>query len=71
MCQIHQVDEELARHAARLRTATRRAGEIAATDALVVAQAARSNQPNILTSDAGDIRSLAENCATEIAVTPT
>ena len=71
MCQINPVDEELARQAARLRTATRRAREIAATDALVVAQAARSGEPNILTSDPGDIRSLVENCATEITVTPT
>ena len=71
MCQINPVDEELARQAALLRTATRRAGEIAATDALVVAQAAQSNEPNILTSDPGDLRSLAQNCATEITITPT
>jgi len=71
LCLINTVDEDLARQAARLRTATGRAGEIAATDAIVVAQAARTTEPNILTSDPGDIRSLIANCTTAIAITPT
>lgn len=71
MCVINSVNEDLSRQAARLRTATGRAGEITATDALVVAQAARSDSPNVLTSDPSDIGSLATNCPIPITVTPT
>lgn len=71
MCVINSVDEDLARQAAQLRTATGRAGKISATDAIVVARAARSKEPNVLTSDPRDIRSLATNCPTPITVTPT
>lgn len=71
MCLMSSVDEALARQAAHLRTATGRAGEIAATDAIVVAQATRTSEPNILTSDHRDIESLVANATTTIAVTPT
>lgn len=71
MCLVMVVDEELARQASRLRTAAGRAGEIAAPDAIVVAQAARLDAPNILTSDPYDIRDLAAYSATAISVTPT
>ena len=71
MCVINAVDEELAREAGRLRTATGRAGEIAATDAIVAAQAARLHEPNIVTSDPSDIASLITHCNTAIDITPT
>ena len=71
MCIIKVVDEHLAREASRIRTATGRAGEIAATDAIVAAQAARADAPNILTSDPDNIRSLVVHCNTAIAITPT
>lgn len=71
LCLINTIDEDLARQAARLRTATGKAGEIAATDAIVVAQAAQTTEPNILTSDPGAIRALTANCTTAIAITPT
>jgi len=50
MCVVEPVDEQLAREAACLRTATGRAGEVSAVDALVVAAAAEMTDPNILTS---------------------
>ncbi len=71
MCLVKVVDEDLAREAGRLRTATGRAGEITATDAIVAAEAARSDEPNVLTSDPDDIRSLIAHCSTPIAITPT
>ena len=71
MCLVKVVDEDLAREAGRLRTATGRAGEISATDAIVAAQAARSDDPNILTSDPDDMGALAAECSMHIAITPT
>lgn len=71
MCVINAVDEDLAREAGRLRTATGRAREITAADAIVAAQAARVHEPNILTGDPNDIASLITHCTTAITVTPT
>jgi hypothetical protein len=59
LCQIRVVDEALARAAARLRTATGRAGTIAVTDAVVVAYATTCPDPIVLTSDPDDLRALA------------
>lgn len=70
MCVIKSVDEQVAREAAFLRTATTRAAEISATDAIVAAQAARADEPNILTSDPVDLRSLATHATKPIAITP-
>lgn len=68
MCQIRTVDELTARDAAGLRTATGRAGEISATDAIVVAQAARMTDPIVLTSDPNDLSSLAAHTTTTITI---
>lgn len=69
MCQMRDLAEQLARDAARLRTATGRAGDITGTDAVVVAQAAQLSEPNILTSDPVDLRDLAAQTGAPIAVT--
>lgn len=58
-CQVRTVDEMPARTAARLRTATGRAGTITATDAIVTAMAASYPEPTVLTSDPSDLRVLA------------
>ena len=71
MCLVEPADEQLAREAAHLRTATGRAGEISAVDALVVAAAAEVAEPNILTSDPSDISALASHSDAPIAVTAT
>jgi predicted nucleic acid-binding protein len=60
LCEIHEVDDSLARKAARLRTLTRRAGTISAADAVVAAFAAGQNDPIVLTSDPKDLLALAE-----------
>lgn len=59
MCQIRPVTEGLARIAARLRTATGRACEVSATDAIVIAFAIGCPNPVVLTSDPVDLRDLA------------
>lgn len=58
-CQVRPVAEAQARHAAHLRTSTRRAGSISAVDALVVALAGSLSGAVIITSDPTDIRDLA------------
>ena len=63
--------KQLARAAARLRTATGRAGAISAVDAIVVVTAAQTNESNILTSDPSDIAALASQSDAEIAITAT
>jgi hypothetical protein len=67
-CQIRDVDETQGREAARLRTATGRAGTISATDAIVVAFAGSRTDPVVLTSDPVDLRALAEGAASKIIV---
>lgn len=58
MSVVRDVVPQLARDAARLRFGTGRPGDISATDAIVVAEAARCPEPVIVTSDSGDIRAL-------------
>ncbi|MGX6448386.1 PIN domain-containing protein [Patulibacter sp. S7RM1-6] len=70
-CQIRDVAEPCAREAARLRTATGRAGEISAVDAVVVAYAATLPAPVVLTADPGDLRDLAAHAETPVRVVPT
>jgi predicted nucleic acid-binding protein len=60
-CEIHDVDESMAREGALLRTLTGRAGTISATDAVVAAFAARQKDPVVLTSDPRDLTALAEH----------
>ncbi len=67
-CQVRQVDEMQAREAARLRTATDRAGTISAVDAIVAALAGTRPDAVILTSDPLDLRALAEHTASPISV---
>ncbi len=58
MCQIRPIDEQIAREAARMRTATGRAGEISATDAIVAAFASSLRDAVVLTSDPADLTDL-------------
>lgn len=67
-CQIRDVNERQAREAARLRTATGRAGAISAVDAVVAAFASAHPDALVLTSDPRDIRALAEHTAAPIIV---
>lgn len=60
MCQVLPVTEQIARHAALLRTATKRAAEISATDAIVVAFAVGYPGAVVLTSDPADLADLAD-----------
>jgi len=70
-CQVRTVEERAAREAARLRTASGRAGTISAVDAIVVALAETLSDPVILTSDPADMRALAEHTETAIRVVQT
>jgi hypothetical protein len=67
MCQVTAVSEEVARQAARLRTATGRASEISATDAIVVAFAVGFPDAVVLTSDPGDLADLVDG--QQVAIT--
>jgi len=67
-CQVREVNEVQARMAARLRTATGRAGTISAVDAVVAALAGAQPEAVVLTSDPRDLRALAEHTAHPIAV---
>lgn len=67
-CQIRDVDESQSRDAARLRTATGRAGTISAVDALVAALAARSSDAVVLTSDPQDLGALVQHASPAIRV---
>ena len=60
MCQIRPVTEPMARDAARLRTATGRAAEISATDAIVVAFAIGHREAVVLASDPVDLADLVD-----------
>jgi predicted nucleic acid-binding protein len=67
-CQVRDVDELQAREAARLRTATGRAGSISAVDALVVALADSRPDAVVLTGDPKHLRRLAEHATHPVAV---
>lgn len=67
-CQVHGVDEALCRDAARLRTATGRAGRISAVDAIVAAFADRQPEPIVLTSDPRDLTALVAHTTRTVAV---
>ncbi len=67
-CQIRDVDEPLGRAAARLRTATGRAGTISAVDAIVAAYADTRPEPIIVTSDSEDLAALAAHTRRHITV---
>ncbi len=67
-CQIREVDETQAREAARLRTATGRAGTISAVDAVVAALAGTQPDAVVITSDLIDLRALAEHTPLPISV---
>lgn len=67
-CQVREVDEAQARVAARLRTATGRAGTISAVDAVVAALAGRQPGGVVLTSDPLGLRALAAHTASPISV---
>lgn len=67
-CEILDVDEHVARDAARLRTATGRASMISAVDAIVVALASTRADPLILTSDYQDLAALAEQSSEPVAI---
>lgn len=68
LCQIRDVNESMARDAARLRTATGRAGTISATDAIVAALASGLHGPIVLTSDPHDLGALAEHATGAIDI---
>lgn len=67
-CQVREVDEALAREAARLSTATGRAGAISAVDAVVAALASARRASVVLTSDPADLRALAVHAASPFSV---
>ena len=67
-CQVREVDEPLAREAARLRTASGRAAKISATDAVVVALASTYADAVVVTSDPRDITALAAHATAPVAV---
>jgi predicted nucleic acid-binding protein len=67
-CQIRDVNEHQAREAARLRTATRRAGSISAVDAVVAAAAAEASEAIVLSSDRKDLLALAEHVTSSVVV---
>jgi len=67
-CQIRDVDEPLAREAARLRTSTGRAASISATDAIVAAFASTYADAVVVTSDPRDLGALAEHTTRPITV---
>lgn len=61
VCLVEPVDEDLARDAAVLRTATGSSRIPSAVDAIVVAQADRVGGATVLTSDPKDLRALARH----------
>lgn len=67
-CVVVDVDEHVAREAARLRTLTGRAGSITAVDAVVAALAAQRTDPVVLTGDPGDLRALAAHARVPVTI---
>ena len=67
-CRVRDVDEAVAREAARLRTATGRAGTISAVDAVVAAFACAGPDMIVLTSDPRDLRALGEHTTAPMMV---
>jgi predicted nucleic acid-binding protein len=67
-CQVRDVGELMARTAARMRTATGRAGSISAVDAVVAAHAVSNPESFVLTSDPEDLTALAETVPQRIRV---
>jgi predicted nucleic acid-binding protein len=67
-CLIEEVDEEVSRHAALLRTKTGRASKISADDAIVVAMASTVSEPVVITSDPRDIFDLSDQLEMPINV---
>lgn len=70
-CQVRSVGEIHGRVAARLRTATGRAGTIAATDAVVAAMAADRPGSVVLTGDPDDLAALAAQTERRVVVLAT
>jgi predicted nucleic acid-binding protein len=70
-CQVRDIDEPMAREAARLRTATGKASKISAVDAVVAAFASLHPDPIILTSDPRDLGALAAQTVRPITVAAT
>lgn len=70
-CQVREASESLARAAARLRTATGRAGTISAVNAIVAAYAGSCPEPIILTSDPADLTALAAPAGHRVTVART
>lgn len=60
-CRVRDVTETVSREAARLRTATGRAGRISAVDAVVAAVAGAQPNTLVLTSDPRDLASLGQH----------
>ena len=67
-CQIRPVTELQAREAARLRTATGRAGKISAADAIVAAVASALPDPIVFTSDPRGLNALAAHASQPIDI---
>jgi predicted nucleic acid-binding protein len=70
-CQVRDIDEPMAREAARLRTATGKASKISAVDAVVAAFATLHPDPIILTSDPRDLGALAAQTVRPVTVAAT
>jgi predicted nucleic acid-binding protein len=68
MCQIRPVNEQTACHAARMRTASRRADDISATDAIVAAFAVNLRHSVILTSDPTDLTDLVDTQSVPVTI---
>jgi predicted nucleic acid-binding protein len=69
-CDIREVDEELARAAAVLRTSAGGARIPSAVDAVVVALADSVGGAAVLTSDPGDLRALARHNTNNVRISP-
>lgn len=67
-CDIRPVDEELARHAATLRTAAAGSRTPSAADAVVVALADSLGGGTVLTSDPRDLKALARHATAEVRI---
>lgn len=66
--QVRPVDETTSREAARLRSATGRAREVSAVDAVFAAFAAAREDPVVLTGDPRDLTALAGHATRPLRV---